>query len=77
MEGLITFCMTSICFKREDYDFDDSFGEGIPDRDYSTMKPVLRYLQSILIKQEFELGDEDASEALMGIDQIMNCPEHL
>ena len=50
MEGLITFCMTSICFKREDYDFDDSFGEGVPDRDYSTMKPVLRYLQSILIK---------------------------
>lgn len=49
----------------------------MPDRDYVIMKPVMRYLQSVLIKLDIEMGDEDASEALMGIDQIMNCPEHL
>lgn len=77
MENLITFTLTSACFEPEDYDFDDSMGSRCFKKDYTTFKPVMSYLQGVLIKHDFDFFDDDISDCLMGIDQILTCPEHV
>lgn len=76
LEGLITFALTSACFEPEDYNEYDSVGSRCFGKDYATFKPVMAYLQGVMIKGDFDFFEDDIADCLMGIDQILSCQEH-
>lgn len=56
IESVVTYNLTSVCYDN--------------DLDYQMTKPIIPYLQSILVNQNF-IQDESMSDCLMGIESIL------
>ena len=57
LEQVVTYTLTSACYDN--------------DRDYSLIKPIMSYLQDVLIKSPNFAEDDGSSDSIMGLDSIL------